>query len=78
MEKTRELFKRIRDTMGIFHAKMGAIKDRNSTGLTEAEKIKKRGKNTQNCTKDLHDPDKHDGVLTHQSQTCWSVKSSGP
>ena len=65
MEKTRELFKRIRDTMRIFHAKMGTIKDRNSTGLTEAEQIKKSGKNTQNCTKDLHDPDNHDGVLTH-------------
>ena len=53
MEKTRELFKRIRDTMRIFHAKMGTIKDRNSTGLTEAEQIKKSGKNTQNCTKKI-------------------------
>ena len=54
MGKTRDLFKKMRDNKGIFHAKMGAIKDRNSTGLTEAEKIKKRGKNTQkNSTKTI-------------------------
>ena len=52
MGKTRNLFKKIRDTKGTFHAKMGSIKDRNDTDLTEAEDIKKGGKNTQkNCTK---------------------------
>ena len=56
MGKTRDL-KKIRDTKGTFHAKMGTIKDRNHTDLTEAEDIKKRGKNTQNCTKDLNDPE---------------------
>ena len=67
MGKTRDLFKKIRDTKGIFHAKMGSIKDRNGMDLTETEDIKKRfGKNTQNCTKkDLHDPDNHDGVITN-------------
>ena len=66
MEKTRELFKKIRDTTGTFHAKMGTIKSRNGMDLTEAEAIKKR---RQECTeelykKDLHDPDNHDGVIT--------------
>ena len=65
--KTRDLFKKIRDTKGTFHAKMGSIKDRNGRELTEAEDIKKRCKNTQkNCTKkDLHDPDNHNDVITH-------------
>ena len=59
MGKTRDLFKKIRDTKGTFHAKMGTIKDRNGMDLTEADDILRRdGKNTQNCTKkDLHDPD---------------------
>ena len=66
MGKTRDLFKKIRDTKGTFLAKMGSIKDRNGMDITEAEDIKKRCKNTQNCTKkDLHDPDNHDGVITH-------------
>ena len=67
MGKTRDLFKKIRDTKGTFHAKMGSIKDRNGIDLTEAEDIKKRCKNTQkNCTKkELHNPDNHDGVITH-------------
>ena len=67
MGKTRDLFKKIGDTKGTFHAKMGSIKDRNGMDLTEAEGIKKSGKNTQkNCTKkNLHDPDNHDGVITH-------------
>ena len=67
MGKTRDLFKKIRDTKGIFHAKMGSIKDRNGMDLTEAEDIKKRCKNTQkNYTKkDLNDPDNQDGVTTH-------------
>ena len=53
MGKTRELFKKIRDTKGTFHAKLGSIKDRNSMDLTEAEDIKRGGKNTQNCTKKI-------------------------
>ena len=67
MRKTRDLFKNIRDTKGIFHAKMGSIKDRNGMDLTEAEDIKKRWqKYTEELyKKDLHDPDNHDGVITH-------------
>ena len=67
MGKTRDLFKKIRDTKGTFHAEMGSIKDRNGMDLTEAEDIKKRWQEyTENCTKkDLHDPDNHDGVVTH-------------
>ena len=67
MGKTRELFKKIRDTKGTFHAKMGLIKDRTGRDLTEAEDIKKRGqKYTEELyKKDLHDPDDHDGVITH-------------
>ena len=66
MGKTRDLFKKIRDTKGTFHAKMGSINDRNGRDLTEAEDIKKRW---QECIelhqKDLRDPDNHDGVITH-------------
>ena len=66
MGKTRDLFKKIRRTKGTLHANMGTIKDRNDTNLTEAEDIRRGGKNTQNYTKkDLHDPDNHDGVITH-------------
>ena len=66
MEKTRDLFKKIRDTKGTFHAKMGIIKDRNGMDLTEAEGIKKRCQEyTELYKKDLHDPDNHDGVITH-------------
>ena len=66
MEKTRELFKKIRDTKGTFHAKMRPIKDRNGMELTEAEEIKKRWQEyTELYKKDLHDPDNHDGVITH-------------
>ena len=66
MGKTRDLFKRIRDTKGTFHAKMGAIKDRNGMDLTEAEDIKKRWQEytEELYKKDLHDPDNHDGVIT--------------
>ena len=65
--KTRDLFKKIRDTKGIFHSKMGTIKDRNCMDLTEAEDIKKRWQEyTEELFKtDLHDPDNHDGVITH-------------
>ena len=66
MGKTRDLFKKIRDTKGIFHAKMGSIKDRNGLDLTEAEDIKKRWQEyTELYKKDLHDPDNHNGVITH-------------
>ena len=67
MGKTRDLFKKIRDTNGIFHAKMGSIKDRNGTDLTEAEDIKNRRQEytEELYKKDLHDPDNHDGMITH-------------
>ena len=67
MGKTRDLFKEIRDTKGTFHAKMGTIKDRNDVDLTEAEDIKKRWQEytEELYKKDLHDPDNHDGVITH-------------
>ena len=67
MGKTRVLFKKMRDTKGTFHAKMGTIKDKNGMGLTEAEDIKKRWQEyTKELNKkDLHDPDNHDGVITH-------------
>ena len=67
MGKTRDLFKKIRDTKGTFHAKMVTIKDRNSMDLTEAEDIKKRWQEytEELYKKDLHDPDNHDGVITH-------------
>ena len=67
MGKTRDLFKKIRDNKGIFHAKMSSIKDRNGMCLTEAEDIKKRWQEytEELCKKDLHDLDNHDGVITH-------------
>ena len=66
MGKTRDLFKKIRDTKGTFHAKMGTIKDRNSKELTEAKNIKKRWQEyTKLYKKELHDPDNHNGVITH-------------
>ena len=67
MGKTRDLFKKIRDTKGTFHAKMGSIKDRNGRDLTEAEDIKKRWQEytEELYKKDLHDPDNHNGVTTH-------------
>ena len=67
MGKTRDLFKKIRDTKGTFHAKMGSIKDRNGMGLTEAEDIKKRWREytEELYKKDLNDPDNHDGVISH-------------
>ena len=67
MGKTRDLFKKIRDTKGTFHAKMASIKDRNGMDLTEAEDIKKRWQEytEEPYKKDLHDPDNYDGVLNH-------------
>ena len=67
MGKTRDLFKKIRETKGIFHAKMGTIKDRNGMDLTEAEDIKKRWQEytEELYKKDLHDPDNQNGIITH-------------
>ena len=66
MGKTRDLFKKITDTNGTFHAKTGTIKGRNGMDLTEAEDIKKRQEYTEELyKKDLHDPDNHDGVIIH-------------
>ena len=67
MGKTRDVFKKIRDTKGTFHAKMGSIKDRNGMDLTEAEDIKKRWQEytEELYKKDLHDPDNYNGVITH-------------
>ena len=66
-KNTRDLFKKIRDTKGTFHEKMGIIKDRNGMDLTEAEEIKKRWQEytEELYKKDLHDSDNHDGVITH-------------
>ena len=83
MGKTRDLFKKIRDTKGIFHAKMGTIKDRNGMDLTEAEDIKTRWQEytEELYKKDLHDPDDHDGVITHlepdilECQDKWALGS---
>ena len=77
MEKTRDLFKEIRDTKGTFHAKMGSIKDRNGMDLTEAEDIKKRWQEyTELYKKGLNDSDNHDGVVTHLEPDIleWEVK----
>ena len=66
MGNTRDLFKKTRDTRGTFHAKMGSIKHRNGMDFTEAEDIKKRWQEyTEELNKDLHDPDNHEGVITH-------------
>ena len=83
MGKTRDLFKKIRDTKGIFHAKMASIKDRNGMDLTEAEDIKKRWQEyTEELNKkDIHDPDNHDGVITDlepdilECEVKWALES---
>ena len=83
MGKTRDLFKKIRDIKGKFHAKMGTIKDRNGRDLTEAEDIKKRWQEytEELYKKDLHDPDNHDGVITHlepdikECEVKWALES---
>ena len=83
MEKTRDLFKKIRDTKGTFHAKMGLIKDRNGMVLTEEEDIKMRWQDyTEELHKeDLHDQDNHDGVITHlepdilKCEIKWALES---
>ena len=79
MGKTRDLFKKIRDIKGTFHAKMDTIQDRNGMDLTEAEDIKKRWQEyTELYKKDLYNPDNHDGVITQSSQTSWYMRSCGP
>ena len=83
MGKTRDLFKKIRDTKGTFHAKIGSIKDRNSMDLTEAEDIKKRWQEytEELYKKDLQDPDNHGGVITHlqpdilECEVEWGLES---
>ena len=83
MEKTRDLFKKFRDIKGTFHAKMGSIKDRNGMDLTEAEDIKKRWQEyiEELYKKDLHNPDNHDGMITHlepdilECEVKWALES---
>ena len=83
MGKTRDLFKKTRDTKGTFHAKMGSIKDGNGMDLTEAEDIKKRWQEytEELYKKDLHDPDSHNGVITHlepdilECEVKWALES---
>ena len=82
MGKTRDLFKKIRNTKGKFHAKMGSITDRNGMDLTEAEDIKKRWQEyTELYKKDIHDPDNHDGVFTYlepyilECEVKWALRS---
>jgi len=83
MGKTRDLFKKIRDTKGTFHAKMGSIKDRNGMDITETEDIKKRWQEytEELYKKDLHDQDNHDGVITHlepdilECEVKWALES---
>ena len=76
MGKTRDFFKKIRDSKGTFHAKMGTVKDRNGTDLTEAEDIKKKWQEytEELYKKDLHDPDNHDGVITHLEPDIFECK----
>ena len=78
--KPRDLFKKIRDTKGLFHAKMGSIKDRNGMDLTEAKGIKKRWQEyiEQLYKQDLHDQDNHDGMITHLEPDSLECESSGP
>ena len=83
MGKTRDLFKKIRATKGTFHVKMGSIKDRNDMDLTEAEDTKKRWREytEEQFKKDLHNPDNHDGVITHlepdilECEVKWALRS---
>ena len=84
MGKMRDLFKKIRDTKGTFHAKMALIKDRNGMDRTEAEDIKKRWQNTEELyKKNLHNADNHDGVITHthlepdilECEVKWALRS---
>ena len=83
MGKTRDIFKKITDTKGTFHAKMGSIKDRNGIDPTEAEDIKKRRQEyTELYKTDFHNPDNHDGVITHlepdilECEVKWALEAS--
>ena len=79
MGKTRDLFKKIRDTKGTFHTKMSTIKDRNGMDLKEAEDSRERWQEyTKLYKRDLHDPDNHNGVITHLEPDILESKSSGP
>ena len=85
MGKTRDLFKKIRDTKGTFHSKMGSMKNRNGMDLTEAEDIKKRWQYIEELyKKDLHNQDNHDGVITHlepdilECEVKWALESRRP
>ena len=83
MGKTRDLFRKIRDTKGTFHAKMGSIKDRNDMDLTEAEDVNKKWQEytEELYKKDFHNPDDHDGVITHREpdilvcEVKWALES---
>ena len=83
MGRTRDLFRKFRDTKGTFHTKMGSVKDRNGMDLTEAEDIKKRWQEytEELYKKDLRDPDNHDGVIIHlepdilECEVKWALKS---
>ena len=83
MGRSRDLFKKMRDTKGIFHAKIGSINDRNSMDLTEAEDVKKRWQEyiEELYKKDLHNPDNHNGVITHlepdnvECEVKWALES---
>ena len=82
MGKTRDLFKKVRDTKGTFHANMGSIKDRNGMDLTKAEDIKRWQEYTELYKKDLHDQDNPDGVITHldpdilECEVKWALEST--
>ena len=80
MGKTGYLFKKIRDTKGTFHAKIGSIKDRKGMDLTEAEDIKKRWQKYRDklYKKDLHDPDNHESMITHLESDILECKVNGP
>ena len=80
MGKTRDLFRKIRDTKGNILAKMGTIKNKNGVDRTEAEDIKKRWQEytEELYKKDLHDPDNHNGVISHLESDTWDAKSRGP
>ena len=81
MGKTRDLFRRIRDTKGTFHAKMGTMKDRNGMDLEKQKILRRGGKTEELYKKDLHDPDNHDGVITHlepdilECEVKWALES---
>ena len=79
MGKTRDVFKKIRDTKGTFHAKMSTKKDRNGMDLTEAEEIKKRWQEYKELyKKELHNPDNHDSVITHLEEDILECEVTGP